>query len=204
MVVTVAVAGITAFDLYTAIRASKTRHGKGPMRVRATITINRPREEVYRYWRDFEKLPQFMTHLESVRSLGERRSQWRARGPMGGVQWEAEIIEDRVGELITWGSIRGADVSTNGSVRFTNALGGHGTVVQVDLTYGTPGRALSAVIARLLGEHPEQQIRDDLRRFKQVMETGEVVRSEASPEGAYTPRLAAQRPAQPVGSGGRS
>jgi uncharacterized membrane protein len=197
-----AVAGITAVDLYTAVRANRSRGSRRkehPMDLHAAITINRPREEVYRHWHDFENLPRFMAHLESVETAGDGRSRWKARGPLKKtVEWEAEIVEDRPGELIAWRSTKGALAGNSGSVRFSDAPGGRGTEVRVKLVYDPPGGKVGMALARLLGEHPEQQVRDDLRRFKQVMETGEVVRSEGSPEGTLTSRQVRQRPAQPA------
>lgn len=204
--VTAAVAGITAVDMYTAVRANRPREDQGEdgrdertMSLHAAITINRPREEVYRYWRDFENLPRFMAHLESVEMTGGGRSHWKARAPLKKtVEWEAEIVEDRSGELIAWRSMEGARVGNSGSVRFSDAPGGRGTEMRVNLVYDPPGGKIGMTLARLLGEHPEQQVRDDLRRFKQVVETGEVVRSEGSPEGTRAVRQVMQRPAQPV------
>ncbi|GAA3408353.1 SRPBCC family protein [Streptosporangium vulgare] len=196
--VTAVVAGITAIDLYTALRANRRRPHKGPMSLHAAITINRPRQEVYRYWHDFENLPSFMTHLEAVETTGDGHSHWKARGPVKTVEWDAEIVEDRSDELIAWRSMPGALVGNSGSVRFRDAPGGRGTEVRVNLAYVPPGGKAGLAFARLLGEHPEQQVRDDLRRFKQVLETGEVVRSEGSPEGTRALRQAMQRPAQPV------
>ncbi|WP_329083448.1 MULTISPECIES: SRPBCC family protein [unclassified Streptosporangium] len=197
--VTAAVVGITAVDLYTAIRAWHSERGhEGPMSLHAAITINRPRQEVYRYWHDFENLPRFMTHLESVEMTGDGHSHWKARGPVKTVEWDAEIVDDRSDELIAWRSMPGALVGNSGSVRFSDAPGGRGTEVRVNLAYAPPGGRAGLAFARLLGEHPEQQVRDDLRRFKQVVETGEVVRSEGSPEGTRALRQAMQRPAQPV------
>jgi uncharacterized membrane protein len=221
---TAAVAAITAVDVFAAVHGTRTggsdgigdgtgtgkrrsrRIGRivnrGRTRLHASIIVNRPRDEVYAFWRDFANLPEFMIHLESVRDIGERRSRWTAKGPMTDVEWEAEVIDERVGELIAWGSVRGSAINTSGVVAFADGPGGLGTVVDVTMEYGMPGGALGAALARLLGEHPEQQIRDDLRRFKQVMETGEVLRSDGSPEGTQALRMARQRPAQPVG--GRS
>ncbi|MDH2428450.1 SRPBCC family protein [Sphaerisporangium sp. TRM90804] len=192
-----AVAGISAIDAVCARRG--TAKAKGPLKVHASITINKPREEVYRFWRELENLPSFMVHLDSVRSLGQGRSRWKAKGPVVDLEWEAEIIDERVGDLIAWRSVPGTGVSTAGLVSFTDGPGGRGTVVDVSLEYGMHGRELAAAVARMCGEHPEQQIRDDLRRFKQVMETGEVVRSEGSPEGHRALRQLRQRPAQPIG-----
>ncbi|MEV1173810.1 SRPBCC family protein, partial [Nonomuraea sp. NPDC049784] len=198
---TAAVTGITALDLAIALYSS----GLGvrrPMRLQASITVNRPREEVYAFWRDFENLPAFMLHLESVRTMGERHSRWRAMIPTADVEWEAEILDERAGELIAWGSVRGSMVTTTGAVSFTDAPAGRGTMVHVTLEYRGRGRAPGTAVARMFGAYPEQQVRDDLRRFKQIMETGEVLLSEASPEGIRLLRQLRQRPAQPVG--GRS
>jgi uncharacterized membrane protein len=204
MAVMAAVAGITAVDLYTALRGSRRGPSDGHrMTLRAAITVNRPRQEVYGYWHDLQNLPRFMAHLESVKVTGEGRSHWKAKGPMRkAIEWDAEIVDDRPGELIAWRSLEGAIVSNSGSVRFTDAPGGRGTEVWVDLHYDPPGGMVGAAFAKLLGEHPDQQVRDDLRRFKQVVETGEVVRSEGSPEGTLAIRQVRQRPAQPVMSGG--
>jgi uncharacterized membrane protein len=203
MTATAAVAGITAVDLYTAIRAGRRVWAYG-LSLHAAITVRRPRDEVYGFWRDLENLPRFMIHLRSVQVIDQRRSHWIAMGPAGkDVEWDAQIIEDRPEELIAWRSAAGAKVRNSGSVSFTDAPGGRGTEVRVELRFDPPGGMLGAAFARMRGEHPDQQVRDDLRRFKQVMETGEVVRSEGSPEGIHAIRQLRQRPAQPVTSGGR-
>ncbi|WP_344588132.1 SRPBCC family protein [Actinomadura vinacea] len=203
-----AVAGITAVDVYAAVRNARALRrageerrytGAGPLHVHAAITINRPRAQVYAHWRRLENLPAFITHLESVEEIGPGRSRWTMRGLRGRtMSWEAEVTEDRPGELVAWRSMPGAEIGSHGAVRFTDAPGNRGTEVRVELRYAPPGGQAGARLARLLGEDPEQQVRDDLRRFKQVMETGEVVRSEASPEGVRAMRPARQRPAQPV------
>lgn len=170
------------------------------MRATTSVTIRRSGEDLYRFWRDVQKLPSFMYHLESVRVDGDRRSHWTAKAPAGRtVEWDAEIVEDRPGELIAWRSLGGADVGNTGSVRFRPAPGDRGTEVSVGIEYSPPGGALGAVVAKLLGEEPEQQIKDDLRRFKQLMETGEVVRSEGSPAGTSVRQQIRQRLAQPLG-----
>jgi uncharacterized membrane protein len=160
-----------------------------------SVTINRPRQEVYEFWRDLEHLPTFMIHLEAVTSSGARRSHWVARAPAGRVEWDAETIEDRPGEIIAWRSLEGTDVPNGGSVRFSDAPADRGTEVHVDLHYDPPAGSAGALVATLFGEEPHQQLRDDLRRLKQVMETGEVVRSDGSPEGAGQ-GVSKQRPAQ--------
>jgi uncharacterized membrane protein len=160
-----------------------------------SVTINRPRQEVYEFWRDLEHLPTFMIHLEAVTSSGDGRSHWVANAPAGRVEWDAEIIEDRPGAIIAWQSLQGSDVPNGGSVRFTDAPADRGTEVHVDLHYDPPAGSAGAMVARLFGEEPHQQLSDDLRRFKQVMETGEVVRSDGSLEGAGQDTTT-QRPAQ--------
>jgi uncharacterized membrane protein len=140
-----------------------------------------------------------MHHLESVRTLDNGRSHWVVRGPAGAdIEWDAEIVEDRANELIAWRSLPRSDVQHHGSVRFRQAPGDRGTEVEVQLEYDAPGGKAGAVIAKLFGEEPLQQLRDELRRFKQVMETGEVVRSDGSLEGAGQGPLK-QRAAQAPG-----
>lgn len=170
------------------------------VQVRKSVTINRPREEVYRFWRDFERLPTFMVHLEAVRTLTERRSHWIAKGPAGSqVEWDAEVTEDRPGDVIAWRSLPGSDVLNGGSVRFADAAADRGTEVHVHLHYDPPAGGAGAAVAKLFGAEPEQQLQDDLRRFKQVMETGEVLRSDGSPGGAGE-GASQERSAQPLGA----
>ncbi len=134
------------------------------------IMIARPRLEVFRFWRDLENLPRFMNHLESVRELDSRRSQWKAKAPLGQtVQWMAEIINEREGEMIAWQSLPGADVRNAGSVWFEDTPGG--TQVRVALEFDPPGGAVGAVVAKLLGESPDQQVTEDLGRLKTVLES---------------------------------
>ena len=161
--------------------AQRLSGGSRPIICEKSVTINRSPEEVYRFWRDFQNLPRFMSHLESVQVMSEKRSHWVAKAPAGmQVEWDAEIIEDRPNQLIAWHSLEGADVDNSGVVRFERAPGGRGTEVRVQLQYDPPGGKIGAAIAKLFGEEPEQQIKGDLYRLKQVMETGEVVQSDAS------------------------
>ncbi|HZI18811.1 MAG TPA: SRPBCC family protein [Pyrinomonadaceae bacterium] len=154
------------------------------IRVERSTTINRPADELYRFWRDFENLPRFMSHLEEVRVMSETRSHWVAKAPAGtSVEWDAEVYNERANELIAWRTLEGADVASAGSVRFDEAPGGRGTVVRVVLRYDPPGGRLGAFVARLFGENPDQQIADDLSRFKQLMETGEVTTVEGQTSG---------------------
>ncbi|MBD2772660.1 SRPBCC family protein [Iningainema tapete] len=154
------------------------------IKVEKTVTINKPADELYRYWHDFEKLPTFMKHLKSVKVLDNKRSHWVATAPLGAsVEWDADIIEDRVNEFISWASVEGADVDNSGFVRFKKAPGNRGTEVKVVIEYNPPGGGLASVFAKLFGEEPEQQIGDDLRRFKMLMEAGEIATTEGQPKG---------------------
>ncbi len=178
---TVAVLGVTALDIYSAQKLSTIPGAHGGLAYVNTITINRSPEEVYQFWRNFENLPRFMSHLESVHVIDERRSHWVAKGPAGmRVEWDAEITEDRPNQSISWRSLEDADVENYGTVRFEPAPGKRGTVVRVELEYNPPAGALGAGIAKLFGEAPEQQVKGDLYRLKQVLEIGEVVHSDAS------------------------
>ncbi len=191
-----AVAGVTVADVVASAWLGRTG---GPISVTEAITVNRPPDDVYRAWRDFEALPRFMTHLESVQETGERRSHWKAKGPAGRtVEWDAEIVEDRPGELIAWRSLPDAGVENSGWIRFATAPQGRGTEVTAKLLYTPPAGRVGATIAKLLGEEPATQAADDLRRFKQVMETGEVVRSESTPGSHALGQHLKQRPAQPL------
>jgi uncharacterized membrane protein len=142
------------------------------VKVTRSVTINRPAEELYRAWRNFDNLPRFMRHLVSVHSEGDR-SHWVARAPGGAtVSWDAEIVNDEPNRLIAWRSLEGSTVDTAGSVHF-NPLGAHRTEVQVTLKYDPPAGKLGSWVAWLFGEEPGVQIEDDLARFKRQMEAGE-------------------------------
>jgi uncharacterized membrane protein len=184
-IATAAVAGRTALDAICSQRLSRRNGAKsGAIRVAHAVTINRSPEELYRFWRDFQNLPRFMKHLKSVRAIADRRSHWVAKAPAGTtVEWDAEITEDRPNELIAWRSLEGSDVDSVGSVRFERAPGGRGAIVRVEMRYSPPAGVVGATVARLLGKDPEWQIRNDLRRFKQVMEVGESITTEGQPAG---------------------
>lgn len=170
--------------------ASVAPRRSGRVRIERVTTINKPVHEVYEFWRQFQNFPRFMRHIESVEVLGDRRSRWRAKAPAGRtVEWEAEILEDRQDEWIAWRSLPGSQIENSGSVRFAPAPGGRGTEVRVQLQYSPPAGRFGRGIAWLFGEEPEQQIHEDLRRFKQLMETGEIPLSDG-------PSL--WRPAQPA------
>ncbi|HKC62771.1 MAG TPA: SRPBCC family protein [Pyrinomonadaceae bacterium] len=157
--------------------------GKG-IKVEKSVEINRSPEELYRFWRNFENLPRFMNHLESVKITGEGRSHWIARAPAGRtVEWDAEINNEKENELIAWRSLEGADVDNAGSVRFEPSADGQGTTVRVTLKYDPPAGRLGSLVAKLFGEEPSQQIEEDLQRFKEVMETGETTTTEEQSTG---------------------
>lgn len=156
-----------------------------PIKVEKTVTINKPAEELYRFWRNFENLPHFMKHLKSVTVISEKRSHWTANAPMGAsVEWDADILEERENEFISWASVEGADVDNSGFVRFKPGPTGRGTEVKVVIEYNPPGGAVTSAIAKLFGEEPEQQVGDDLRRFKMMMEAGEIATTEGQPKGS--------------------
>ena len=166
-------------------RHSDTRRqlgGRRGIHVDESVTINRPIAEVYRFWRNFENLPRFMRHLDSVAMREAGISHWVARGPARTtVEWDARIVNEIENQVIGWQSLEGSTVSTAGSVNFDETA--HGTRVRVHLQYNPPGGKLGAAVARLFGEEPSVQIRDDLRRFKALLETGEVPTTEGQPSG---------------------
>jgi uncharacterized membrane protein len=168
--------------------------------VKKAITIKGTPDELYSFWRDFTNLPRFMSHVQEIKVLDDRRSHWKVNAPGGtSVEWDAEIVEDEPGRLIAWRSLEGADIRNAGWVRFAPARMERGenrqeTVVFVELQYDPPLGKVGSVIAKFLGEEPEKQVYDELRAFKQVIEIGEVTLSDGS---LFGPHLT-PRPAQPV------
>ena len=166
-----------AMGINTAGTMSDTRaalRGARGVNVLQTVTINQPIEMLYRFWRNLENLPQFMKHLDSVEKVTDTISHWRAKGPAGTLlEWNAEIFNEIPNKLIAWRSLEGADVVSAGSVNFAPD-GGRGTRVTVHLQYSPPGGRLGAALARLFGADAETEIREDLRRFKQLLEANDV------------------------------
>lgn len=163
----------------------------GAVLVHKCMTIARSPEELYRLWRDFDNLPRWMSHLESVRVTGENRSHWVVKAPAGTtVEWDAEITEDRPTECIAWRSVGSRDVDHSGSVRFVRAPANRGAEIHVELAYRPLGGMVGAAVAKLFGRAPDQQIQEDLRRFKRMMEAGEAPTTQGQPSGtaAHTPR----------------
>jgi uncharacterized membrane protein len=182
-----AVAGVAALDLICARGLQEERgqrrlaggHIEDEVSVEKSVTVKRPIEEVFAFWKGYANLPRFMRHLKSVETLGENRTRWTATGPAGvAVSWDAETTVERENEWIAWRSLENADVCNHGSVRFRQAPAGRGTEVHVHLQYRPPAGRLGRGIAWIFGEEPAQQIKEDLRRFKQLLETGEIPLSE--------------------------
>lgn len=190
-----AIAGVAALDVVASRRRTLARRRAD---VIAAVTINKPPLEVYEFFRKLEQLPKFMDYLVSVEPLGPRRSRWTARLPIGGtVSWEAEILEDRPGSALSWCSVEGSPIQTRGRVTFTRTPGRNMTEVRVELQLAVLGRGPSTTLARLFAR---PQIKGDLARLKQVLETGEVLYSDATvhrlPHAAQ-PSLPGERDAAP-------
>lgn len=185
--------GLAAYGVYRQVRGKKGAEGHSPVasvehgegnQFTHVVTINKPAAELYGYWHDFANLPRFMSHLEEVRILDSGRSHWRAKAPLGqSVEWDATIVNEVENELIAWQSVDGAQVPNAGSVRFTPAPADRGTEVRVTISYAPPAGQVGVVVAKLLGEEPSRQVSDDLRRFKQLMETGELPTNDRQPMG---------------------
>ena len=152
-----------------------TVNARRAIKVERAVTIAAPRSALYAFWRRFENLPRFMEHLESVTTQGDGRSHWVAKAPAGRtVEWDAELVNDVPDNIIAWRSIGDPDVPNAGAVNFSDAPAGRGTIVRVTLDYEPPAGRVGALVARLFGEDPDRQVREDLRKFKQLMETGAV------------------------------
>lgn len=152
--------------------------------VEQSITVNKSPAEIYSFWREFGNLPRFMKHLESVTTLASGISRWVAKGPTGEpVEWDAEIYNEKENELISWRSLPGSEFVNAGTVRFEPAAGDRGTIVRVTMNYNVTGGKVTAALARLLGQAPEQMVAEDLRRLKQILETGEVATIEGQTSG---------------------
>ena len=152
-----------------------------------TVTVNRPKDELYREWRDFTKFPRFMDNVEAVEDLGDGRSKWTIKAPLGSnVELVTRITDDRPGEALAWKSEPESDIQTQGRVEFFDIAPGRGTGVRLTMRYDPPGGLPGRALAKLLQREPNVQARRDLRRFKQLMETGEVA-TNAGPSGRGEP-----------------
>ena len=149
-----------------------------------TVTINTEPAALFEFWRNFENLPRFMKHVEQVQIRDENRSHWIVRGPAHKrFEWEAEIINEVPGELIAWRTLSGSDIQNAGSVRFVPSRSGRGTEVKIVMDYLPPAGRLGRAVAMVMGQDPAQQVKNDLRRFKQLMETGEIPTTDGQPVG---------------------
>ncbi len=174
--------GVTRHSpLYQALGINRSGED-GAVRVEKTMSIGKSAEELYTFWRNFGNLPQFMEHLESVTVQGDKKSHWVAKAPGGGtVEWDAEITEDIPNQKIAWKSLAGAQVENSGEVFFSPAPVGRGTEVKVVMDYKPPMGSAGVAIAKLTGEEPTQQVREDLRHFKMLMETGQIITTKGQP-----------------------
>lgn len=164
-----------AVDAATDTLIDKPGQGDADVLVGRTVTINRPREELFAYWRDFANLATFMENVERIDVLDDRRSHWVVKAPGGRtVEWTSAITEERDGSFIAWASEDGADVPNSGRIDFRDAQGGRGTIVTATILYDPPAGAIGKLIAKMFQREPAIQAGRDLRRFKQLMETGEI------------------------------
>jgi uncharacterized membrane protein len=156
-------------------RESARNTEEGKALVGRTVTIGKPRQELYQVWRDFSRFPEFMDNVREVTKLDDKRSQWTIEAPAGAtVQLITRIVEDVPGETIAWISEADSQIETDGRVEFADAPPGRGTYVRLLMRYKPPAGTLGQMVAKLLQREPEVQARRDLRRFKQLMETGEI------------------------------
>jgi uncharacterized membrane protein len=177
--------GETASRNFTSGKSKTYENGllSGKVHVSKSLTINKSPAELYSFWHNFENLPQFMEHLESVKTTGEKTSHWKAKAPLGqSVEWDAETTSDQENVRIGWRSLEGADIPNSGVVEFLPTAN-RGTEVKVTMTYEAPGGALGAMFAKLFGEEPSQQVYGDLYRFKSLMESGEIITTEGQTSG---------------------
>ena len=186
--------GITGYcDVYRALGVKTTAHQPDDhatiayqqgIRVDRSVTINAPREQVFAFWRDLENLPRFMKHVSCVKKRDQQISHWIVEGPAGQkIEWDAEIINEIPNELLAWRSLPGASIANAGSVRFEHATAGRGTKVSVSLQYDPPAGQVGALLARLFGKDPDQEVDAELHRLKNIMEAGEIPTSAGQPTG---------------------
>lgn len=196
-----ALAGVTALDIYCATELTRLEEEAGgdparPICIRRSILVNRAPEDVYQYWRDLKNVPRFMRHVESVQETGEGKTHWRSRETNGGAyEWDAEITDERPNRLLSWSSSPSCEVPYHGSVRFSDGLGGRGTLVEVEMRCSEPSHSFRDKLAKVFGMNPGSDIEEELRTLKQIMETGEIPQSDAS---IHTGMHPAQPPAHPA------
>ncbi|WP_210464653.1 YgaP-like transmembrane domain [Rufibacter roseolus] len=184
--------GTTGFCPFNEVLHVDTAHPETQgFEVTSSVTILKPREEVYQFWRQLENLPRFMQYLEDVRRTGPRRSHWVAKVPkniiykekLTTIEWEAEITHEEENSLIAWRSLPGSEVENSGEVRFTDAPANRGTVVQATISYRPPAGAAGQLAARLLNPAFKELVKQDVRRFKRLLEAGEIPTIIGQPSG---------------------
>jgi uncharacterized membrane protein len=188
----VTVAGVLTLDALAA--AHLTRHAGHPLvsgvaaptdlYFETSIATTRSPDECYQFWRNIENLPRFMDSVESVQARDEQHSHWVVKGPAGTtIEWDSEITEDRPGAALAWRTLEGAQLPNAGSVIFEADPRGRGTIIRLSMHYSPVGGQLTAGLAKLLHRDPQSQVREDLRRFKQLLETGEIATTHGQPTG---------------------
>jgi uncharacterized membrane protein len=166
-----------ALGVSTASNDTEADLDQNGVEVSECFLVGKPIEELYRFWRHLSNLPRFMSHLKEVEVLDEGRSRWTASAPFvagGSIQWDAEIVEDKENERLSWQTLPESSIDHRGSVEFSPAPGDRGVYVRVEMIYAPPLGQAGRWIAKLFGEAPEQQIRSDLRKFKRLMEAREL------------------------------
>jgi uncharacterized membrane protein len=172
-------------DLYEALGVDTIHTSESGMRIEKVVTINRPSREIYDYWHNLENLPHFMKHIDSVQITGAKTSHWKASGPGGvTVEWDAEMMDDYPSQQISWHSVGDTNFPNKGTVEFLEAPGGRGTEVRVTMDYYPPGGMAGKAAAKLMHPVTAQQLEEDLKRLKQIMETGEIATGERSRGGS--------------------
>lgn len=160
------------------------KSGEGT-KIEKAVTINRSPEDIYSFWRELENLPRFMQHVQSVTQTGDGISHWIVKTSHDRtLEWDARLIEDKPGQMMSWQSLENADVDNAGSVWFTPATGGRGTVVKVSMKYSPPGGKFGTMLSKLFGDSAEKQMSEDLFRLKSILETGESPTTEGQPRGS--------------------
>jgi len=172
-------------DQWQDARQSEEEISDRGIHVEQAFLINKPAEELYQFWHNFENLPRIMTHLESVRTTGDGRSHWTAKTNRitGKVEWDAEVTADEPNSRIAWRSLPGSEIDTTGEIRFSQGMGDRGTEVHVTMSYVPPAGRVGHWIATLFGSSPTRLVREDLRNFKRIMEIGEILTTKGQPRG---------------------
>lgn len=177
--------GNCRFNSMVGRNTAEAPHGEKGLSFTETVTVNKPKEELYNYWRKLENLPKFMHHLEQVQQLDSKRSHWQAPipGGLGNIEWDAEIVQEEANHRIAWRSVAGADVDNSGEVVFRDAPNNRGTEVRTTIMYRPPAGDLGLAVSKLFNSAFGKMVKEDMRRFKSVMETGDTAPSEKSVPG---------------------